>query len=170
MQKRKNLGDHIKEQMVVEMAASVMISFIGLFLTYYFKGQNGINEAAKSFGKQIQTDSLNLYYLGTSLMLGIVFFILNRYFHTRYNTIFYKISNIYFNIVINIYRLMASFLLGFSMLYFIYEYKHLSSQVILFLFYGFLSLFITTCLVIFLEYINKRPEREIKIYTGIHSR
>lgn len=166
--KKKEIFDNLKIQLTVEFFSGAVLSFITLLITYHFKGLKGLNEKAISFSSQIQLDSVNNWYISISTLIAIILFISQRFLNTKYNTILYKMSHIYFNTFITIYRLTASFLLGFSALYVTYEHSF-SAQIGVFCFYGFISLFITAGLVILLDYISKRPERELKAPSGTDS-
>lgn len=156
--------EKILSQALVEFIASTTIVFITFVLTFWLKGEDGINELITAFGKRINTsDSVNIYSIIICTILAVIFFVFYHFFNTKLKNTLKKISKAYMDIIINLYRIISTYLLSFSCLYIIdTKWSEINAQVFSFIWYGIISLFITSGLVIAFEQITSKKERELK--------
>lgn len=148
----------LKKTAIVELIIVVVVYLITMTTTYLVDGVEGVEKTIMTLIEQF--GAAGLIATAVNCFIGILFWILYRYFNFTIQLIFKEASEGLIDTSIALFRLSGGILIAFSIIYFVeVRYEHI---LIIFVIYGLISIFNTTFLVFFKMKLYQKPERPLR--------
>lgn len=158
MKKNQSFLKQIWHFFKIEFWIVVIINCIIMGLTYFFKGIKGVEKIIDSLNDQY--DGINIGATCFSLLIGVLLWILYRFFNFKSKSTLRAISEGLVDTLITLLRLAGGVLLSFTSLYLLVE--GMAKVLIAFTFYGVLVIGESAFLVWLKYKMYSRPDRPFK--------